>query len=156
MELAEPFATDFNAKDLTVFKTDHWSVLVRKSQVTVGSLVLAANRCFISAGEMTPEEAAEFPVVVGRLEAALAMAFQHDRMNYLCLMMVDRHYHFHVLPRYESPRQFAGRDWIDAAWPELPSLAAPACDEATLLALRDYLSQYVSIPTEAITRSEPE
>lgn len=143
MDLAKPFADDFSADNLTLFKTDLWSVLVRKGQVTLGSLVLAANRNFISAGDLTPVEAAEFPTVVARLEGALRDAFAFDKINYLCLMMVDRHYHFHVLPRYESPRTFAGREWVDATWPALPSLAVPPSDAAFLMQLKEHLASHL-------------
>ena len=144
MDLAKPFADDFAADLLTLFKTEHWSVLVRKQQVTLGSLVLAANRNFISAAELTPEEALEFPAVVGRLEGALRAAFAFDKINYLCLMMVDRHYHFHVLPRYEAPREFDGRQWKDAAWPGAPAIAGvQPSEEGFLLTLRDHLRRFV-------------
>lgn len=143
MDLARPFADDFAADRLTLFKTDLWSVLVRKGQPTLGSLVLAANRAFISASEMSPEEAVEFPRVVGRLEAALRDAFAFDRINYLCLMMVDRHYHFHVIPRYESPRTYEGVEYRDEAYPRPPAIGAPPSDEAFLVRLRDYLSGFL-------------
>ena len=143
MDLAKPFADDFAADKLTLFKTDLWSVLVRKGQSTLGSLVLAANRNFISASELTAEEAAEFPLVVGRLEGALHQAFNFDKINYLCLMMVDRHYHFHVIPRYETPRQFEGVEYIDESWPRFPNIGAPPADDELLLRLRDHLRQFV-------------
>ena len=139
MELASPFAETFDAENLTLFKTEHWSVLVRKSQVTLGSLVLAANRCFLSASEMTAEELGEFPQVVGRLERTLSDAFGFDKINYLCLMMKDRHYHFHVFPRYEGAREFAGTTWEDAGWPGAPALATPPAEQSVLFALRDHL-----------------
>src|SRR5688572_27688099 len=143
MDLAKPFADDFAADKLTLFKTDHWSVLVRKGQATLGSLVLAANRNFISASELTPEELAEFPVVVGRLEGALQQAFAFDKINYLCLMMVDRHYHFHVIPRYETPREFEGVEYKDEAWPRIVNIGVSPSDEDWLMRLRDHLKQYV-------------
>ncbi|HVH72966.1 MAG TPA: HIT family protein [Candidatus Dormibacteraeota bacterium] len=143
MQLAEPFATGSDAKRLTIFTSEHWTVLVRKSQVTIGSVVLAANRHFTSGSELTPEEAADFPRVVGRLERMLNRAFQFDKINYLCLMMVDRHYHFHVLPRYERAREFAGLQWVDNDWPKPTDLAAAAAtDFAVLKRLRDYLATY--------------
>ena len=139
MELWKPFSDAFDAESLLLFKTDHWSVLVRKGQVTLGTLVLAANRNFISAAELNETELAEFPGVVGRLEGVLEKAFQFDRINYLCLMMRDRHYHFHVVPRYETPRRFLGEEWADTSWPGPPDMATPETDEATLAALRDHL-----------------
>lgn len=143
MDLAKPFADDFSAEMLTLFKTDLWSVLVRKGQATLGSLVLAANRNFISASELTPEEAAEFPVVVGVLEGALRDAFGFDKINYLCLMMVDRHYHFHVIPRYETPRTYEGIEYKDEAWPRFPNIGVPPSDEEFLVRLRDHLRWFL-------------
>jgi len=36
------------------------------------------------------------------------------------LMMVDPDVHFHVLPRYENPREFGGRTHNDRFWPKPP------------------------------------
>ena len=143
MELWKPFADDFGADELTLFSTEHWTVLVRKAQVTLGTLVLAANRTFISGAELETKELMEFPAVVGRLERALAEAFRFDKINYLCLMMRDRHYHFHVVPRYERARRFMGDEWTDTAWPGPPSIAVPEANSATLTAIRDHLRRYI-------------
>ncbi len=143
MELWKPFADKFEAERLTLFQTDHWIVLVRKNQVTLGSLVLAANRNFISGADLTKEELTEFPVVVGKLEAALSKAFHFDKINYLCLMMTDRHYHFHVIPRYEGAREFLGMKWLDSTKPGPPDFAVPQTGESILISLRDHLKQYL-------------
>ena len=140
MDLWKPFSDAFNGDKLLVFKTDHWSVLVRKHQVTLGSLVLAANRNFISASELRDAELEEFPEVVGKLEFALEKVFRFDKINYLCLMMSDRHYHSHVIPRYEGARQFLGKEWIDSNWPSgPPDMIVPETDSETLFAIRSEL-----------------
>ena len=139
MDLWKPFAEKFDSDNLLVFKTDYWSVLVRKNQVTLGGLVLAANRNFISASDLQSAESDEFPKVVGRLEKMLNTAFGFDKINYLCLMMSDRHYHFHVIPRYETAKEFSGRVWIDNDWPGPPSLSAAESDMNTLISIRDIL-----------------
>jgi diadenosine tetraphosphate (Ap4A) HIT family hydrolase len=36
--------------------------------------------------------------------------------------MVDPHVHFHVIPRYEGGRGFAGIEVADAGWPKVPAL----------------------------------
>jgi diadenosine tetraphosphate (Ap4A) HIT family hydrolase len=77
------------------------------------------------------------------MEETLAQAFQYDKINYLCLMMSDRHYHFHVIPRYEQPREFQGVEWTDSPRPGVPNLAVPRADDSTLVALRDHLRQYL-------------
>ncbi len=143
MELWKPFANTFDAERLTIFCTEHWSVLVRKGQITLGTLVLAANRNFISVSELTRDELLELPEVVSQLEAALTKAFAYDKINYLCLMMSDRHYHSHVVPRYEGTRTFDEQDWDDTDWPGPPNIAVAPADDETLLAIRDHLKQYV-------------
>ena len=143
MELWRPFAKTFDADNLTLFRTEHWSVLVRKGQVTLGTLILAANRNFISASELTRDELLGLPQVVGRLEAALTEAFAYNKINYLTLMMSDRHYHSHVVPRYEDVRVFDGLTWEDADWPGPPNVGVPPASNDTLMAIRNHLKQYV-------------
>jgi len=41
-------ASNFDACN-AILATDYWTVLVRKSQVTIGPLILAANRAFVPA-----------------------------------------------------------------------------------------------------------
>ena len=38
-------------------------------------------------------------------------------------MMVDPHVHFHVIPRYSSPRDFEGCACGDPGWPKTPELS---------------------------------
>jgi diadenosine tetraphosphate (Ap4A) HIT family hydrolase len=60
--------------------------------------------------------------VVGDIEAALRGAIAYDRINYLMLMMVDPHVHFHVIPRYSGERAACGITITDKGWPKVPAL----------------------------------
>jgi diadenosine tetraphosphate (Ap4A) HIT family hydrolase len=100
----------------------HWMVLLRPRQVTLGSLVLACRAPATSFGEIGPAAAAELGQAVKDVEATLKSLFAYDKINYLMLMMVDPHVHFHVLPRYAGPRQFAGQEFKDANWPKPPDV----------------------------------
>ena len=57
--------------------------------------------------------------------AALTRSFKPDKLNYLMLMMVDPDVHFHVLPRYASAREFAGKTHSDRFWPKPVDLTQP-------------------------------
>lgn len=100
----------------------YWSVLLRPSQVTLGAMILAAHGPATAWGELGRDSFAELQRVISELEAAIRRAFRCDKLNYLMLMMVDPHVHFHVIPRYSEPREFAGRTFIDAGWPGPPNL----------------------------------
>ena len=101
---------------------DHWLVLLRPAQPTLGSLVLAAKSDATAFAGLPGEAHAELKRVTGAIEAALARFTGYARLNYLMLMMVDPHVHFHVIPRYEGAREWGGVAFPDAGWPALPQL----------------------------------
>ncbi len=100
----------------------HWVVLARPAQPTLGSLVLAARSDATAFGDLPVEAHAELKTVTAAVEAALARAVSYERLNYLMLMMVDPHVHFHVIPRYEGAREWQGREFVDCGWPKVPDL----------------------------------
>ncbi len=112
---------------------EHWMVLLRPQQVTAGSLILAA-RSEATAYGMLPQEAfIEQGLIVADIEATLAAQIAYERINYLMLMMVDPHVHFHVIPRYSGSRDLAGIALVDQGWPGPPDLkSAVALDGAAI------------------------
>ncbi|NWK94260.1 HIT family protein [Sphingobium lactosutens] len=125
-----------------VAEFDHWLVLLRPAQPTLGSLILAAKSDATAFGDLPAEAHAELKTVTATIEAALAKAVNYGRMNYLMLMMVDPHVHFHVLPRYEGTRSAAGVAVADAGWPGQPDLGAAVKLDSDLDNLRDWLKGY--------------
>lgn len=102
---------------------DHWVVLLRRAQPTLGSLVLAAKSGATAFGDLPTAAHAELGAVAHAIEAALSAAIRYERINYLMLMMVDRHVHFHVIPRYEGARTRGSLSIPDAGWPRTPDLS---------------------------------
>lgn len=101
---------------------EHWLIVVRPRQVTLGSLVLICKDEAERFSEVSAEAFAELKVVISEIENNLKQLFNFDKINYLMLMMVDRGPHFHVIPRYEVPPEFGGHKFIDAGWPATPML----------------------------------
>jgi diadenosine tetraphosphate (Ap4A) HIT family hydrolase len=103
---------------------EHWVVLFREKQVTAGCLILA---CKEEAGALSAISAAAFTELAhatAEIETSLRAIVGYDRINYLLLMMVDPHVHFHVIPRHAEERTIAGVTFRDAAWPKPPDLSA--------------------------------
>jgi diadenosine tetraphosphate (Ap4A) HIT family hydrolase len=120
----------------------HWLVLVRPQQPTLGSLVLVCSDSARAFSQISPAAFGELGEVTRDLESTLRTVFQPDKLNYLMLMMVDPDVHFHVLPRYEGSRRFAGQDFADAFWPKPVDLTQPApSDPAVNAAIAEALKQ---------------
>lgn len=101
---------------------DHWVVLLRPAQVTLGSLVLAAKSDATAFGDLPVEAFAELKQATASIEGALSRFVAYEKINYLMLMMVDPHVHFHVFPRYNDARTWQGREFADHGWPKTPDL----------------------------------
>ena len=101
---------------------EHWVVLLRPAQVTLGSLVLAAKSDATAFAALPAEAFAELQVAIGAIERGLAGFRLVERINYLMLMMVDRQVHFHVIPRYSETQLWGDLEFPDAGWPGPPQL----------------------------------
>ena len=122
---------------------EHWAVLLRPAQVTLGSLVLAAKGEATAFGALPRGAHAELAAITADIEALLSARIGYDRINYLMLMMVDPHVHFHVFPRYEGSRSFESVTITDAGWPGPPDLqSGQPLEAAAFERLRLQLSEY--------------
>lgn len=135
----EEFRRKFQLDRLTVREYETWIVSVRPSQPTIASLVLSLRRPCDRLGSLQPAEATELAGVFGEIEGALDRTFQPDRINYLALMMVDAHVHFHVVPRYAEARVLEGRPYRDASWPGPPDLTGQPLAPGHIDAIREIL-----------------
>lgn len=120
----------------------HWLVLARPAQPTLGSLVLAAKSGATAFGDLPAEAHAELKPATAAIEVALGKAVDYAKLNYLMLMMVDPHVHFHVIPRYDGAREWNGREFVDVGWPRVPDLGhAVALEGEELGALVSWLKE---------------
>ena len=117
-----PTIEKFGYPHSLVREYDHWVVLARPAQVTLGSLVLAAKGDATAYGQLSAAVFAEQGEIVAKIETALRSFVAYERINYLMLMMVDPNVHFHVIPRYSDQRQWNGIAFADAGWPGPPDL----------------------------------
>lgn len=118
---------------------DHWVVLLRPAQPTLGSLILAAKSDATAFGDLPAAAHTELKTVTATIEAALTQAVDYAKINYLMLMMVDPHVHFHVIPRYEGERSAAGVTVADAGWPGQPDLGVAVKLDGELDSLKAWL-----------------
>jgi len=111
----------------------HWVVLIRPAQVTAGSLILAAKGDATTYGALPADAFIEQGTIIAEIEQKLRDVVNMDKINYLMLMMVDPHVHFHIIPRYRGTRSFAGLELADHGWPGPPDLKSAVELESTAL-----------------------
>lgn len=102
---------------------DHWTVLLRPRQPTLGALVLVCKEPVTRFAAISGDAFNELKQVTQDIENVLESAFDFQKINYLMLMMVDPDVHFHVVPRYSQEKEFADVRFPDPGWPRVPDLA---------------------------------
>jgi diadenosine tetraphosphate (Ap4A) HIT family hydrolase len=136
-------AVRFGYPDTLIREYDHWLVLLREPQPTLGSLILCEKSDATEFANISAASFQEMSVVVGDIERALKAAFSYEKINYLMLMMVDPNVHFHVIPRYSEPQSACGLTIADPGWPVVPQLGvAQEITPAQRDALRAHICGY--------------
>ncbi|MBI1774718.1 MAG: HIT family protein [Proteobacteria bacterium] len=125
MTALSEFALKFRTAELAVKSYRDWVWSLRPVHCTLGASVLSVRREAIQLSQLSPEEFAGLAEVVKDVETRLKDAFAYDKINYLMLMMVDPLVHFHVVPRYATPRRFEGMEWVDKNWGKFPDISGP-------------------------------
>jgi diadenosine tetraphosphate (Ap4A) HIT family hydrolase len=121
---------------------DSWVVLLRPQQVTLGSLVLACKEEVRAFRDISTDSVGEMHRAIVDIESTLSGLFSYEKINYLMLMMVDPHVHFHVIPRYSRPLTCLGSEFGDPGWPGQPKLDFKTeLDDATLNDLKTLISE---------------
>lgn len=120
----------FGGEDTLIRDYQWWSVQVRPQQATLGAMILLAHGPAQAFGDLPGGAHSELAQITRDIEGAVAR-FGNQKINYLMLMMVDPHVHFHVLPRYAGEVEFEGITFADPGWPALPNLGhAPEAPDA--------------------------
>jgi diadenosine tetraphosphate (Ap4A) HIT family hydrolase len=128
---------------------DHWVLLLRQTQPTLGSCILAAKSHATAFGEIDAAAFTELSVVTRQIESALSSATAYSKINYLMLMMVDPHVHFHIIPRYEGVREWQGMSFADTGWSKTPDLAAAvALSSEHIMEMADWLKSMLPSAAE--------
>ncbi len=102
---------------------DNWVILFRPKQVTVGSLVLVCKEDVSSLQAMSKDSFIEMQRAVKDIEFFLRDILCASKINYLALMMVDNHVHFHVIPRYQDCVIINEKKYYDRDWPGPPVIS---------------------------------
>src|SRR3954452_7888083 len=99
-----PTIDKFGYSATVIREFEHWIILLRPAQVTLGSLVLAAKSNVTAYGDLPREAFVEQGDAIAATERSMVLFPGYERIKSLMLMMVDPNVHFHVIPRYSQVR----------------------------------------------------
>ncbi len=133
------FNDKFRVEELLIYESKHWTWSLRPLQPTLGAGILALKHYTESFSDITFEEGKDLVVIIKVIEERLKEHFSYDKINYLMLMMVDPHLHFHLIPRYSRTIEYEGINWSDKGWPALPILDADVIPDEILFKIQTLL-----------------
>ena len=112
-----------------------WSLVLNRNQNLLGKCMVVLNREETDVTRLTEAEWSDLRRYLRRVTAALDSLFQPDTYNFAFLMNEDRWVHLHVVPRYESPREWAGERFEDPHFGSLFGAEQRLLDADALLRL---------------------
>lgn len=127
------FQKKFKVDEYKIYETEHWIWSLRPHQATLGAGILSSKRECATFADLEQKEFADLSNIIKIIEPALKRSFNYDVINYLMLMMLDKHVHYHVFPRYEKPVEILGEEWKDENWPEVPALMGESISDKKVI-----------------------
>lgn len=119
----------FEPERRVIKEFDHWIVVERARQVTLGASVFLIKRPIGSMAEATSDELAELAEITAWFEDLMRATFGAEKFNYVAAMMKDPFLHFHAFPRYSSEQEHFGITWTDSEWPKVVRFDVLATEE---------------------------
>ena len=99
--------------DDEVWTGPHWRVIVNRNQTTLGNVFVVPIRHETDIVNLTDDEVLALWTAIRSVKDVLVSRFQPDTFDYAFQMNQASHVHLHVIPRYTSPRDFAGQTFED-------------------------------------------
>jgi len=104
-------------KKLVIETVPHWTVQLHEDQSYLGRIVIALTRpAEVDFLDLSEDEHAAYFKVARRCKQALCELFAPDMFNHASLRNEWRQQHVHLVPRYQTPRNFGEREFVDARW----------------------------------------
>ncbi len=126
----------------------HWCLEVSFHQHALGSFILFCRRSgVLLISDLHPEELAEMQLAMQEIELVLRghPFFRADHFNYLQMGNELHLLHFHGIPRYQSPRVFFGKRWVDHAWGHPPAWTKELSPIALVVTLGMELRKHLGV-----------
>ncbi len=138
-----------------VLQKDYWTLVLNENQATLGRVFFVLNRHETDIANLTDDEVLLLWAFVRETKAALIALFAPNHFNYMFLMNLTPHVHFHIFPRYAEPREFANQTFADSRYgdhydPDESRALDEAAEAELIAALRRALTQPTNPPNGSV------
>lgn len=86
----------------------HWLLVYRYNQLTKYSLILLAKSNSTNFYQLENDQVSELGPILKKVEATLCKEFDCVKVNLAMLMLIDKHVHLHVFPRFDDDKFWPG------------------------------------------------
>ena len=129
-----------------ILASDFWTLVLNENQATLGRVFFALRRHETNVAALSDPEVLSLWAFVRETKAALTSLFAPDHFNFMFLMNLTPHVHFHIFPRYSDPREFAGQTLTDTKYgghydPDESRTLSADVEEQLVSSLRHALTQ---------------
>lgn len=96
------FSVKYELDKYNLFENDSWIVSLRPQQKTPFSMLLSLKKDKFQLRDLDAQETNELQECFTFIEKLCYDTLGADKLNYLCLMMIDSIIHYHVFPRFKN------------------------------------------------------
>lgn len=105
-----------DVQPVAVAEDEHWVVALNENQASLGRVYLVLKRHEVDVASLTSAEQSSLWQWTSAVKRALDALFEPDHYNYMFLMNLTAHAHFHIYPRYKESRTFGDAEFVDSQW----------------------------------------
>ena len=117
------FFIKYQLDNYKLFENKNWIVSLRPEQKTPFSMIISIKSNIFQMRNLDSFQIIELQETFQFIENTIYDNFKADKINFLCLMMVDSIIHFHVFPRFKETFNLKNIKLEDKYFPKPVDLA---------------------------------
>lgn len=148
-EICPIVATHNGGKDVQIFESKHWRVVLDSNQQFLGKAFVTLLEHKQAVSDLNRAEWEDLRSVMQTLEAAIKKAFQPSHFNWSCLMNIaamkgqQTHVHWHLHPRYAEAVTINEQTFEDTQWYPRKEKTDHSVDAETLHIVRAKIKECI-------------
>lgn len=112
------FTIKYELNDYKLFENENWIVSLRPEQKTPFSMIISIKSNIFQLRDLNSSQILELQETYKFIENISYDNLKANKINFLCLMMVDSIVHFHVFPRFEGVFNYKNIQLMDKYFPK--------------------------------------